>query len=494
MFNQEIKDFVEKLPLQTSKGVVIYTDGSHDKVTNLTGGGIHGYIYTDLTKKQTGLSGWVTTQKGYKLNSENTITPVEVVEYIDCFISSLEGTNNTAELKAGIASLVLASELAKKGIKNICILMDSQYVINGLNDYLDKWAKNNWKKSDGASIANLDLWKTALECRNVLKELSNYEILWVKGHNKEPGNETADKNALIGRLHHVTDNKDVIRFKNKASEGFWKPDVSDKTTLINGSIIVFDASNKNTLNNTQFKVFSNDGNEISMYGISDNTACYGIIRYETPPAFLNSVLNHQFQQLDTDKSNLGLFYSISVRNLYSKKVLEAVRNEGVFLLKPASKFKELKLLDYDEKITEFMYPMLFAIDGLNHHQNLKVLLDRFLSGELEETGVFNILNVTDIIYKPGKVRKVDDSFCKPGSGILDFTEHFKEIKSSIGFKPLLLSYGSDLPRREIVAAAGKLKPEAHLIVWNDDDVFKRAFVLKTTDGVGIWFNPWRSIL
>ena len=68
-------------------------------------------------------------------------------------------------------------------------------------------------------------------------------------------------------------------------------------------------------------------------------------------------------------------------------------------------------------MTEFMYPMLFAIDGLNHHQNLEVLLDRFLSGDLEETRVFTILNLTDIIYKPGKVRKVNDELCKPGSAI-----------------------------------------------------------------------------
>lgn len=61
------------------------------------------------------------------------------------------------------------------------------------------WKKRNWKSSTGSDVRNKDLWqeldaaKTALERADVILNL-----MWVKGHNGEVGNEAADRLAVCG--------------------------------------------------------------------------------------------------------------------------------------------------------------------------------------------------------------------------------------------------------------------------------------------------------
>ena len=52
-------------------------------------------------------------------------------------------TNNRMELLAAIEALVVLKEKCK-----IALTTDSQYVKNGINQWIKNWKKNGWKTSD----------------------------------------------------------------------------------------------------------------------------------------------------------------------------------------------------------------------------------------------------------------------------------------------------------------------------------------------------------
>lgn len=92
-------------------------------------------------------------------------------------------TNNRMELMAPIAAL---NEL--KQTCDIDLTTDSQYVKNGINQWIKNWRKNGWRTADKKPVKNADLWQ-ALD-----KAVSqhNIEWHWVKGHSGHPENERCD--------------------------------------------------------------------------------------------------------------------------------------------------------------------------------------------------------------------------------------------------------------------------------------------------------------
>ena len=92
-------------------------------------------------------------------------------------------TNNRMELLAPINAL--------KGMKpdvEIKIYTDSQYVKNGITEWINTWLVNNWKTSKKEDVKNKDLW---IDLYNLNKSL-NIQWNWVKAHDGNPLNEEVD--------------------------------------------------------------------------------------------------------------------------------------------------------------------------------------------------------------------------------------------------------------------------------------------------------------
>ncbi|XP_055933829.1 ribonuclease H1-like [Argiope bruennichi] len=100
-------------------------------------------------------------------------------------------TNNRAEILAAVHALKQAKEL---GITNIRVCTDSQFLINGITKWIDKWKDNNWKTSTGKPVINKDEF---LELEKVCQGI-NVDWRYVKAHNKNHGNCEADKLAVAG--------------------------------------------------------------------------------------------------------------------------------------------------------------------------------------------------------------------------------------------------------------------------------------------------------
>ena len=92
-------------------------------------------------------------------------------------------TNNRMELLAPIKAL----QGIKTGSK-IKVYTDSQYVKNGITEWINTWLNNNWKTSKKEDVKNKDLW---IELYNLTKFL-DIQWIWVKAHDGNLLNEEVD--------------------------------------------------------------------------------------------------------------------------------------------------------------------------------------------------------------------------------------------------------------------------------------------------------------
>ena len=98
-------------------------------------------------------------------------------------------TNNRMELRAAIEGLA-----ALKRPSRVMVTTDSQYVRQGITQWIEGWKRNQWRTSAKKPVKNQDLWQ-------LLDELTcRHEVTWkwVKGHSGHPDNELADVLANRG--------------------------------------------------------------------------------------------------------------------------------------------------------------------------------------------------------------------------------------------------------------------------------------------------------
>ena len=100
-----------------------------------------------------------------------------------------ETTNNRMELMAAIAAL----ECLKRG-SDVVLYTDSQYLRQGITEWIFGWKKKNWRSSTGKPVKNVELWQRL----DKAAEPHKIEWRWVKGHSGDPGNERADQLANRG--------------------------------------------------------------------------------------------------------------------------------------------------------------------------------------------------------------------------------------------------------------------------------------------------------
>ncbi|MGI5058310.1 ribonuclease HI [Treponema pectinovorum] len=97
-------------------------------------------------------------------------------------------TNNRMELTAAICALQAINNTPRfKGIP-IQVNIDSQYVKNGITQWIFSWKKKGWKTADKKPVKNQELWKQL----DALNSSMNVEWNWVKGHAGIKYNEICD--------------------------------------------------------------------------------------------------------------------------------------------------------------------------------------------------------------------------------------------------------------------------------------------------------------
>ncbi len=138
---------------------------------------MHVIIYTDgACSGNPGIGGWGAILTAGKHKKE-------------IFGGEKETTNNRMELTAAIRAL--------QSLKKPCSIQlhtDSNYLKNGITQWISKWQANGWRTADKKPVKNIDLWQ---ELASAIAQ-HTIEWCWVKGHSGNDGNERADALANKG--------------------------------------------------------------------------------------------------------------------------------------------------------------------------------------------------------------------------------------------------------------------------------------------------------
>lgn len=98
-----------------------------------------------------------------------------------------EVTNQQMELMALLSFLQHGKDYKDKHVK---VVTDSKYLYNMFTQHwVVNWIRNGWQTSTGKDVANQKI------IRAILNELADYKWLdftWVKGHDKNAGNNRVD--------------------------------------------------------------------------------------------------------------------------------------------------------------------------------------------------------------------------------------------------------------------------------------------------------------
>ncbi|MGH8113616.1 MAG: ribonuclease HI [Rhodanobacteraceae bacterium] len=95
-------------------------------------------------------------------------------------------TNNRMELMAAIMAL----ESLKRDC-DVLLTTDSQYVRQGIEQWLAKWRANGWRTAGRQPVKNQDLWERLATA----SERHRVRWAWVRGHSGHPENERVDRAA-----------------------------------------------------------------------------------------------------------------------------------------------------------------------------------------------------------------------------------------------------------------------------------------------------------
>ena len=97
-------------------------------------------------------------------------------------------TNNRMELEAAINGLRMLKEHC-----DVEIVTDSEYVKNGMNQWLAGWKKKGWITAAKKPVVNRDLWEQLDE------QVGRHSVrwTWTKGHASNEDNNRADALASL---------------------------------------------------------------------------------------------------------------------------------------------------------------------------------------------------------------------------------------------------------------------------------------------------------
>lgn len=98
-------------------------------------------------------------------------------------------TNNRMELMAAIKGLEALKEPCQ-----VTLTTDSQYVRQGVTQWIHNWKRNGWRTASKSPVKNSDLWQQL----DAVAAQHQIEWCWVKGHAGHRENELADQLANQG--------------------------------------------------------------------------------------------------------------------------------------------------------------------------------------------------------------------------------------------------------------------------------------------------------
>lgn len=488
----------------TPIGAVIYTDGSARPNPGFYGSGLHGYSYVYPTEKQkpTKAGVWQITDQGYMLQKDmdaSEAKPVVVINYLDSFEGSeYEGTNNLAEINALSLFFEHYPEVVSV-IEKLHVLADSQYMLNGIKQWVAGWMRNNWLTGKGTPVNNREAWERAYGYVNDFQKRGQVELVWVRGHNDEFGNVKADYLAGIA-TNHSTAGMATKYIKLSEPNGYHKSDVK-LHPLLGLKRVYFNTDSEINTQGTYYQTGWSGNDQID--GKRSPEASFSVIQLETPDPIIEEVMQAQYRA-PADFNNIVF---IKLDRLRSADVYPYIEEHGRFCLNVDQRNLNMNFLDRKPVTMEVRageLPMR-AIEVLNHLEEiLSWFKNSYLGTSQDERAPvqYSVHDITDHFYDKG-MKKVG----KTEVPILTLKKHFgvgiksteiqvdEVVRGEEKTLKLPLVFMDDMPSRNIFKNLETLSPRVFLITWRESErLYRYSTVIQTTDAIGIWSNYFANQL
>jgi ribonuclease HI len=110
--------------------------------------------------------------------------------------SERDTTNNRMELMGAIGALEQLTRPCR-----VNITTDSQYVKQGMQQWLPRWQANGWRTADKKPVKNQDLWE------RLASAVARHQVewFWTRGHAGHPDNERVDRAARLAAERQTQD-------------------------------------------------------------------------------------------------------------------------------------------------------------------------------------------------------------------------------------------------------------------------------------------------
>lgn len=436
--------------------LVFYTDGSSQPNPGYAGYGVFGYLLKEAKRPRSitwpPKNKFQFTSRGIKLKSENKDKPFEVLsvyEHIHSFYGDFF-TNNQAEMSAVLKAIEIALEkFEASDIEKINIITDSRYVITGYTEYMDQWLTNGWKTSKGTDVINKDIWLKLQEKKEFLEQHGvGLELIWVKGHDEEIGNEIVDLYAVIGTSNArecyeadmLEEEFDETFFSKETNITDFKKELDNKHIIYSYANAVFGSHSSNDSN----VILVSSPKAEKAVGKRDLHSAYGIILNDVPYN-INSLKNiyrlHERSYNTACKINLDAINANKIINRLSNFIgFEHLINitvvDGIPKIKINNE-KKLLIEPYDYK-----YPFL-----LEMHDTFAVLSDSMsIIESLKEDEL--LIDITHH-FLDEKRKFIFDFKTKD----IDILEDVSVLKGILVSRPLLM-VGKDIPPYTLLKSIG----------------------------------------
>lgn len=471
---------------------ILYTDGGYRSQYQAGGWGIHGYTYAETPPdKGTGNSKCIPTAKGYVDPEEKaTATLVTLESYIDGVggVAPAHSSNQT-ELTATIKGM---EYILERQFAHSQIYSDSMYVIDGVNRFIDRWQKNGWKNAEGETISNKRLWERALGLMETLTEKrQTLEVLWIRGHNGNFGNEQADGYARRGNV--LGRKKSEYTFiKETPAQGYWNKK-ADFNRLLSCGRWYFQTTDDDYM--------TADGKTIYYIGDHGDAEAPGkrnadnalTVLYLKESDLVLELLRSQARDLDTRR--IGSVMIGRLDTILNPSFYTEVLSHGTLFLDWTERRKDVFTASKKPVLEEQSPPGLSFIQ-IETLQSLQRKLDGYLA---QDPGIF-VTEITDLLYdledkKTGPVKKIKKDLTQ-STRYLDVKARYctapvKDIAAGhaikIEQKTIRLIMGMDLARRNTLSNIANDEVKVSVVTWRESEqVIRFATVIETKHGVGIW--------
>lgn len=494
--------------MSDQKGFVLYTDGSYNHNMRHGGWGIHGYCFTtQIPKKGTGNPQAKPTRRGYIHATNKIVKETDPQVTIETYIEGagpipIATSSGNSELVAlQNAMLFVLNSEERSEIKTATFITDNEYVVKGVNEYLPKWLKSDYKGSKGTLIKHDDIWR---DIHRILTELKadgvDVMVYHIPGHAGDLGNTLTDTLAKIG-CRHAAMQSTYSYITPYPAQGFWSRR-NDPNPLLNAGRWYTGTGNVLNLVTTPsdytpyYLGNHGAGFDDELFGKPVPGNMVGVVYANRPDPTL-AVLQSVIERIDVDQ--MERIYIGRLDRVFTPRYAVPILEHGIHALTHESEGSRTKrrdvfaIADMSPLMID-MSPPILSFNGVETINGVQTILNEYL--DLHPKYV--VTDITSVLFETnGKKLKciAPETLTVPVRYCLDPIPEVGHAyaEGRIKIMPITLHYKLDLPDINVIKKLTDETPTVTLITWRlGEKWFRHAVVIKTDFGVSIWTAPYGS--